>query len=84
MRSPGEARRSLTKFISTVSIAVFLEALVTVFRVSHTDVADLIYPALLLLTATIMIIGLGVYQRLSAIVEQQIGSKDKRTSDKKR
>jgi putative Mn2+ efflux pump MntP len=84
MRSPGEARRSLTKFISTVSIAVFLEALVTVFRVSHTDVADLIYPALLLLTATIMIIGLGVFQRLSAIAEQQIGSKDKRTSDMKR
>jgi len=31
-----------------------------------------------------MIIGLGVFQRLSAIAEQQIGSKDQRTSDKKR
>jgi hypothetical protein len=84
MRSPGEARRSLTKFISTISIAVFLEALVTVFRVSHTNVADLIYPAILLLTATAMIIGLGVFQRLSATVEAQVGAKDQRISDKKR
>lgn len=84
MRSPGEARRSLTKFISTISIAVFLEALVTVFRVSNTNVADLIYPAILLLTATAMIIGLGVFQRLSATVEAQVGAKDQRISDKKR
>lgn len=84
MRSPGEARRSLTKFISTISIAVFLEALVTVFRVSHTNVADLIYPAVLLLTATAMVIGLGVFQRLSATVEAQVGAKDQRVSDKKR
>ena len=84
MRSPGEARRSLTKFISTISIAVFLEALVTVFRVSNTNVTDLIYPALLLLTATAMIIGLGVFQRLSATVEAQVGAKDQRISDKKR
>jgi len=84
MRSPGEARRSLTKFISTISIAVFLEALVTVFRVSHTNVADLVYPAILLLTAITMIIGLGVFQRLSATVEVQVGAKDQRISDKKR
>jgi putative Mn2+ efflux pump MntP len=84
MRSPGEARRSLTKFISTISIAVFLEALVTVFRVSNTNVTELIYPALLLLTATAMIIGLGVFQRLSASVEAQVGAKDQRISDKKR
>ena len=84
MRSTGEARRSLTKFISTISIAVFLEALVTVFRVSNTNVTELIYPALLLLTATAMIIGLGVFQRLSATVEAQVGAKDQRISDKKR
>jgi hypothetical protein len=76
MRSPGEARRSLTKFISTISIAVFLEGLVAVFRVSHEDVTRLLYPAALLLTAIAMIIGLGVFQRLSAATEQEIGSRD--------
>ena len=84
MRSPGEARRSLTKFVSTISIAVFLEALVTVFRVSHTDVEKLIYPAILLLTAVAMIIGLGVFQRLSASVEAEIGHRDLRASDSKK
>lgn len=84
MRSPGEARRSLTKFVSTISIAVFLEALVTVFRVSHSNVADLLYPAALLLTAIALIIGLGIFQWLSARVEQQIGAKDQRISEKKR
>jgi hypothetical protein len=82
LRSPGEARRSLTKFISTISIAVFLEALVTVFRVSHTNVADLIYPAIMMLTAIIMVIGLGVFQRLSATVESQVGAKDSRANEK--
>lgn len=84
MRSAAEARRSLTKFISTIAIAVFLEGLVTVFRVSHTKVEDLIYPSLLLLTAILMILGLGVFQRLSATVEAQVGAKDQRASDKKR
>jgi len=84
MRSPGEARRSLTKFISTISIAVFLEALVTVFRVSHGNVAELVYPAALLLTAIAMIVGLGVFQRLSAATEKEIGAKDERAQSKKR
>ncbi len=34
MRNAGEARRSTTKFMSTISIAVFLEALVVVFQTS--------------------------------------------------
>jgi hypothetical protein len=84
MRSPGEARRSLTKFISTISIAVFLEGLVTVFRVSHENVTQLIYPAALLLTAIAMIIGLGIFQRLSAATEQQIGAKDERLQGAKK
>jgi hypothetical protein len=84
MRSPGEARRSLTKFISTISIAVFLEGLVTVFRVSHENVTELLYPAALLLTAITMIIGLGIFQRLSAATEQQIGTKDERVQGAKK
>lgn len=35
MRVASDARRSLTRFISTIAIAVFLEALVMVFRVSQ-------------------------------------------------
>ena len=78
MRMATEARRSLTKFISTISIAVFIEGLVIVVRVSKQDVNQMLYPTLLLLTAILIVIGLGVYQRLSVAVEQQ----DKNTKDK--
>src|SRR5687768_8390967 len=37
MRHTGEARRSITKFISTIIIAVFLETLVAVFQASKSD-----------------------------------------------
>jgi hypothetical protein len=77
MRLTSEARRSLTKFISTISIAVFIEALVTVFRVSKQDVERMLYPTGLLLTAIVIVVGLGLYQRLSAEVEQKVESKDK-------
>ncbi|WP_230530897.1 GNAT family acetyltransferase [Microvirga roseola] len=76
-RIASEARRSLTKFISTIAIAVFLEALVTVFRVSGKDVSELIYPTLLLVAGTLLILGLGMYQRLSATVERQVDARDR-------
>ncbi len=72
MRSAAEARRSLTKFISTIAIAVFIEGLVIVFRASKDDLPTMIYPTALLLTAIIIVVGLGAYQRLSAEVEEKV------------
>jgi uncharacterized membrane-anchored protein len=84
MRHAAEARRSLTKFISTISIAVFIEGLVMVFRVGNEQIHDLPYPTALLVTAIVIVIGLGVYQRLSVEVEQKIESKDNKTGAKDR
>jgi hypothetical protein len=83
MRAAAETRRSLTRFISTIAIAVFLEALVTVFRVSQENVAELIYPTMLFVAAILLVLGLGIYQRLSAEVEQQVGHKDRSAEAKK-
>ena len=69
MRQAGEARQSMTKFITTIAIAIFLEALVTVFDAGKTDPAKMLYPTLLLLAGVALVVGLGVYQRLSAKVE---------------
>ena len=80
MRNLAEARRSLTKFISTISIAVFIEGLVLVFRVSKDNVVEMLYPTALLVTAILIVVGLGVYQRLSADVEQKVGARDKATA----
>jgi hypothetical protein len=77
MRLASEARRSLTKFVSTIAIAVFIEGLVLVFRQSSQDVGLVLYPAGILFTGILILLGLAVYQRLSADVEQQVEATDK-------
>ena len=81
MRLASEARRSLTKFVSTIAIAVFIEALVMVFRQGGQDIALILYPAAILVTGVLIILGLGLYQRLSADVEGRVDAKD-RAQDK--
>jgi hypothetical protein len=72
MRHTGEARRSMTKFISTIAIAVFLEALVTVFEASkQREMEQMLYPTLLLFGGIALVVGLGVYQRLSVSAERE-------------
>jgi hypothetical protein len=78
MRAASEARRSLTRFISTIAIAVFLEALVIIFRVAQENVTNLFYPTFLLIAGILLVLGLGVYQRLSVTVERQVEDKGAR------
>jgi hypothetical protein len=73
MRHTGEARRSMTKFISTIAIAVFLEALVSIFQASKADELDgMLYPTILLFGGVALVVGLGAYQRLSVSAEAEI------------
>jgi hypothetical protein len=75
MRNAGQARRSITKFVSTISIAVFLEALVAVFQTSKgTDLSMMFYPTILMFSGVTMVVGLGVYQRLSTSAEREVRS----------
>ncbi|QYF86158.1 GNAT family acetyltransferase [Brevundimonas sp. PAMC22021] len=76
-RSAAEARRSLTKFLSTIVIALFLEGLVAVFKTAREDVTQLIYPTALVVASTLVLVGLGAYQRFSATVEEKVGHTDK-------
>ena len=78
MRSPGEARRSLTKFISTICIAVFIEGVVIAFHVSKQDVSLMLYPTALLLSAIIIVVGLGAFQKLSSSVEEKVEQRDRK------
>ena len=75
-RSASEARRSLTKFLSTIIIALFLEGLVMVFKVAREDVTQMVYPTALIVAAILVLVGLGVFQRLSATVEEKVGDDD--------
>ena len=53
-----------------------------VFRQGGQDIALILYPAVILFTGILIILGLGLYQRLSADVEQQVEAQD-RVDDEK-
>jgi hypothetical protein len=76
LRQVGEVRRSLTRFTSTILIAVFLEAIVLIFKMAEDDVALMIYPTLLLLAGVAMLIGLGVFQRMAVSAERATGERE--------
>ena len=78
LREAAEARRSLTKFVSTIAIAVFIEGLVITFQASKDDLPTMLYPTALLLTAVLIVVGLGVFQRLSADVESKLDGAPKK------
>ena len=67
--SPKEARRAFTKFITIIVTALSLEALVITIESVKTDITKLIYPILLFLAATILLVGLGVYQKCNSSSE---------------
>lgn len=71
LRSAREARRTLTKFIVIITIAVNLEALVFIFGAGSTDISTLLYPTALLTAGTLMVVGLGIFQRLSVSAENE-------------
>ena len=58
-------RRALIKFLTILSIAVCLEALIFIFRAGKTDVSQLIYPIALLLAGVAVVLSLGVFIRIS-------------------
>lgn len=68
-RSPVEARQSFTKFVVIIVTALSLEGLVLTIETAKTDLSKIIYPIFLFLTATVFVIGLGLYQKLNASSE---------------
>ncbi len=65
LRSPKEARETLTKIMVIVAIAVSIEALVYIFKAGAKDLSLLVYPSLLIVAVVLLIVGLGIYQKLS-------------------
>jgi len=71
LRDPREARRTLTKIIVIITIAVSIEGLVYIFKAGTESMALLVYPAGLLFVSAILIVALGIYQKLSAAIERE-------------
>jgi hypothetical protein len=73
LRQVGEVRRSLTRFTSTILIAVLLEAIVLIFKMAEDDISLTIYPTMLLFAGVAMLIGLGLFQRMAVSAEHATG-----------
>jgi hypothetical protein len=66
LRSPAEALRSLTKFMTIIIIALSLEGVVGIFEAGREkQFEQLIYPSIVMLAAVLALVGLGLFQFLS-------------------
>lgn len=65
VKSQRRERGVLLKFLVIISIAVTLEALVFFFGAGKKDISMLIYPTFLLIASVLLVVSLGVYQKLS-------------------
>lgn len=72
LRSPHEAREAVTKFMVIIALVVSIEGIVLVFETGKSDPDLLLYPILLLTVSVIIVVGLGVFQRLSLKAEREL------------
>ena len=68
--APEQSRKTLTKFALIIASALSLEGLVLTIEVAKRDITDILFPVSVLLTATLYIIGIGIYQKLNASSEK--------------
>lgn len=66
LRSLSEARLSLNKFLTIIILAILLESIVLVFETKFENLKDLLYPSALMAVGVFALIGLGLFQRLTA------------------
>ncbi|MFP5513979.1 MAG: hypothetical protein ACLGJC_12935 [Alphaproteobacteria bacterium] len=69
LRRADEARRTLTKFLTTIIIAASLEGLVLVFEARTSEISAIVYPVMLLGVVVLLVVGLGAFQWLARKAE---------------
>lgn len=70
LRNPSEAREAVTKFMVIIALVVAIEGIVLVFELGNSQPELLLYPILLLAMSVVIVVGLGVFQRLSLKAEE--------------
>jgi hypothetical protein len=68
---PAHTRKTLTKLVIIIATALGLEGLVLTIEVAKQDVTKILYPVSVLITAALLIIGIGIYQILNARSEMK-------------
>jgi uncharacterized membrane protein YdjX (TVP38/TMEM64 family) len=82
MREAAETRRSITKFVTVIIIAVLMDALVALSKAAQGELSQLVFPVYLIGGGVALLLALGVYQRLSATVEEKVGQSDKEDEER--
>lgn len=77
LRSPKEARQSITKFMVIIIIAVTLESLLHILQIEQ-NLEDIIFPALMLFIGAILLVSLGIFQKLSSSTERELDEQSKK------
>lgn len=72
LRKPREAREAVTKFMVIIALVVSIEGIVLVFELAKEAPELLLYPGLLLAVSVLIVVGLGVFQRLSLTTEARL------------
>ncbi|HET8728881.1 MAG TPA: hypothetical protein VFO41_15355 [Alphaproteobacteria bacterium] len=83
LRSSGEARQSLTKFITIIVIVVCLEGLVMIFEAKEQGPQQMIYPAGVVAVGIFALIGLGMFQWFSRHAEEAERSSETKAEERK-
>lgn len=63
--STKDARETIIKITVVIYIALSIEGLVYIFKAGVKDMTLLLYPVSLIITAAVLMVGLGVYQKIS-------------------
>ena len=72
-RHPSHIRTSLTRFGTIIIIATLIEGFIMIFRFNKADQTHLLpYAAVVFVAATLLIIGLGIYLKITIPVEKLI------------
>jgi hypothetical protein len=71
-RSPVAATETLKKMFVIISIAISLEGLVYIFKTGTEDISLLLYPAIIIVTPVLAMVGLGIYQWLAAKAKAEL------------
>ena len=62
----AEKRKALSNLILIISTAFALEGLILTIQIAKTNLEKLVYPIMLLVVSSILLVALGLYQKLSS------------------
>lgn len=81
LHSPTDARKTITRFLVVISIALSLEGLIGVFEAGNSNISGVLYPIAIVICAVFVLLAMGIFQRLSVETEIRLQNEKDSKSD---